>query len=159
MNMNGILKTVTGGVVDAAWGIGGKAAARFGSTKFGMVPGSITASLVEAGIGVLGAMALRRVSPSGTRAFLQGAFMAPLETMVITAKVPFVSDYLGDYGTMALPMQGAYNSGIVNPARQVGMGGYPPRLAGTMAGYPPERVGHYDEGGMGDFDTMAGAYR
>jgi hypothetical protein len=153
------MRTVTGGVVDAAWGVGGKAAARYGSSKFGFVAGSPTALLVEAAIGVLGAMALRKVSPGGTRAFLQGAFMAPLETLVKNANVPIIADALGDYGTMALPMAGAYNSGIVNPARQVGMGGYPPRIANTMAGYPPERVGHYDEGGMGDFDTMAGSYR
>jgi hypothetical protein len=155
--MNGIMKTVTSGAMDAVWGVGGKATARFGSTKLGFVPGTTTALLVEAGIGVLGAMALRRFAPNGTRAFLQGAFMAPLETFAISVKVPILSDYLGDYGTMSLPMAGAYNSGIVNPARQVGMGGYPPRLAGTMNGYPPERS--YDEGGLGEFDTMAGSYR
>jgi hypothetical protein len=158
LNMNGILRTVTGGVMDAAWGVGGKASARAASTKLGFVPGSMTSMLVEAGVGVLGAMVLRKFAPSGTRAFLQGAFMAPIETFVISNNVPVLATYLGDYNTGTLPIAGMYNAGAVNPGRQAGaFNGYPAQLSGY-----PAPVGHmsgFADDTMGDFDTMAGTYR
>jgi hypothetical protein len=151
--MGGITSTLMHGVTDAAWGIGGKVTARVGVSKFGFVPGSMTGLLVEAGIGVVGAMLLRKISPAGTRAFLQGAFMAPLETLAITNKVPFVSDYLGDYGT--LNVRGGYNQGALAPGFD----------AGAFAGYPqPTMLNGYPSGGfrddsMGDFDSTAGQFR
>jgi hypothetical protein len=153
--MGGIVSTLTHGVTDAAWGIGGKVAARMTVTKLGFVPGSMTSILAEAGVGVVGAMLLRKVSPSGTRAFLQGAFMAPIETFAITNKVPVVSEYLGDYGT--LNVRGAYNAGALAPGYDAGafagVGGYP---HAQLAGYPG---GGFRDDSMGDFDSSAGRFR
>jgi hypothetical protein len=154
MSMSGIMGTVTHGVMDAAWGVGGKVAARATTSKLGFAPGSMTSMLVEAGVGVVGAMLLRRVSPNATRAFLQGAFMAPIETFAITSKVPLISDYLGDYNTGALLVRpGQYNAIAPNPGYDAGaFQGYPHQLAG----YP--RDGFRDDS-MGDFDAMPGRFR
>jgi hypothetical protein len=154
--MGGIMRTLTGGVVDAAWGVGGKVAARAIPTKLGMIPGSMTALLMEAGVGVVGSMLLRKISPSGTRAFLQGAFMAPIETYAVTAKVPFVSDYLGDYNSGNLHFPGMYNAIAPAPGRDTGaFQGYPRQT--QLMGYPHD--GFRDDSTMGDFDSMAGRFR
>jgi hypothetical protein len=151
--MGGIVSTLTHGVTDAAWGVGGKVSARFTTTKLGFVPGSMMSLLVEAGVGVVGAMLLRKVSPSGTRAFLQGAFMAPIETFAITSKVPIVSDYLGDYGTLSV--RAPYNAGAISPGYDAGaFAGYP--RDPMLAGYPS---GGFRDDSMGDFDSVAGQFR
>jgi hypothetical protein len=142
--------------MDAAWGVGGKAAARAATTKFGFLPGTITSVLVEAGVGIVGAMLLRRVSPSAPRAFLQGAFMAPIETFAITSQVPILSTYLGGYGTMTLPLN--YNAGGVNPGLNTGsFAGYPPRV--QLGGYPHgAQLDGFRDDCMGDWDSVAGSY-
>jgi len=145
VSMNAITKQVMQGVVDAGYGVGGKAVAKAVSGMLGFGGGGITSYLVQAAIGVGGGMLISGYSKEGARAFVQGAFMAPVEELAVAANVPLLSANLAGYNNDVLPTM--YNAGLLSPGPAVGMmGGYP---GAGVEGYPPQ---------FGDFDTMAETY-
>ena len=132
----GIIGQITQGAVDAGWAVGGKAAVRIVRARVGQEPGTPMAILTELGTGIVGAYALRRFlrSTNGAKMFLAGAFMAPVESVIKAANVPFISPALGDDGTVP------YISGYVAPGEV-----YP---GGGLAGYSQQGEGLYDNAGM-----------
>lgn len=156
--MSGVMGLVKNGFSDGLFGLGGNFATRYVSGMLGTVGTGYTGYLIEAGLGVVGALVLRKVAPSGSRAFLQGAFMAPMSQLAKTVLPASMSMYLGDAElttqyNAGIP-GGGFNNGGLDPAAQVGMGEYAgyPALSG-YAGYAG-----YPEDSMGDFDSMAGQY-
>jgi hypothetical protein len=132
----GIVGQITQGAVDAAWAVSGKAAVRIVRARIGQEPGTPMAIATELGTGIIGAYALRRFarSANGAKMFLAGAFMAPVESVIKAANVPFISPALGDDGTVP------YISGYVAPGEV-----YP---GGGLAGYSAPGEGLYDQAGM-----------
>lgn len=162
--MGGVMGLVKSGVSDGAFGLAGNFTTRYVSGMLGTVGTGYTGYLVEAGLGVVGAMVLRKMSPGGARAFLQGAFMAPMSQLAKSVLPASMSMYLGDAElttqyNAGIP-GGGFNNGGLDPAVQTGqthigeLQGY----AG-YAGYPGlNGYAGYAEDSMGDFDSMAGQY-
>ena len=146
MSMGKITNTIMQGLVDAGYGVGGKAAAKTVSSMLGFAGGGPMTYLVQALVGIAGGMVVADFSRDGARAFVQGAFMCPIEELAVGANIPLVSAGLSGYNNFILPT--AYNAGLLSPGPAVGMQGYPP--AG-FAGYP-------EQAGFGDFDSMAEGY-
>jgi hypothetical protein len=145
MSMKSLTITAMNGLVDGAYGVGGKVAAKAISGMLGMSEGPM-GYLVQAIVGVAGSAVVSGFSKEGARAFVQGAFMGPIEKLVAGANIPFVSKQLGDYNNFVLPA--AYNAGMLQSG--LPMAGYPP-VNPAFAGYPPSP-------GFGDFDGQAETY-
>lgn len=144
-SVNGLMKSAMNGVVDGAYGVAGKAATRAVAGMLGMNEG-IVGYLVQAGLGVVGGALVHGFSKEGARAFVQGAMMGPIESVVASANIPVISAQLSGYNNFILPT--AYNAGLLSPGPAVGMQGYPP----SYAGYPPSPAM------LGDFDSAAESY-
>lgn len=143
--MSNVTKVAMNGLMDGAYGVGGKVAAKAVAGMLGMNTG-VTGYLVEAVAGIAGGILVSGFSKEGARAFVQGAFMGPIEELVKGANIPLVSSQLSGYNNTVVPT--AYNAGLLGPGAAVGMQGYPP----AFAGYPPQGMV------MGDFETVAENY-
>lgn len=131
LSMGGVKNILLGGVVDAAFGVGGKAAVRLVRSKLGYDGATTIGAAVEVATATaLGIAAAKVLGPNRARAVVQGAFMSPIENFIKSANLPYISATLGDEGDFA---------GI-----EEGMGGYPAvtggpagvRVGGGMGGYP-----------------------
>lgn len=90
------------GVIGAGQVLAGKGVARLVRGKMNIEGNTTTGSLVEVGIGIAGAIAMRRKFPRFAERFLIGAFIAPLETIAKQSNIPYLSTALGDEGTLPL---------------------------------------------------------
>lgn len=142
--LRGIVPFVTTAAVDAAESLAGIITARkVRGMMIGQQPGTIMAALVEAGVGIAGGLVLSRVNANLGARFAQGGLLAPMMTMVQQARIPFVSDSLGDDGFVLGDGLGAYIgdddiSGYVGPggAERIGdgVGDYANTGTGTWDG-------------------------
>lgn len=90
------------GMIGAGQVIAGKGVARLVRGKLNIEGATTTGSIVEVGVGIAGAMFMRRRWPHFAERFLIGAFIAPLETIAKQANIPYISVALGDEGTLPL---------------------------------------------------------
>jgi hypothetical protein len=119
LSLKGIQNTIMGGVVDAAFGVAGKASVRIVRSKLGYDGVTTIGAAVEVATATaIGIAAAKMLGPQRARAVVQGAFMSPIENFLKAANLPFVSAALGDEGDFA----GVEDS----------MGGY----VRDLAGYP-----------------------
>lgn len=154
--LSSLPKLLISGVESAAFGIAGKIGARFIRTQLGFVPSSMMGNLAEVGAGVAAALLLGNKWGDASRAIMQGAMMAPLESMIKTANIPVVTDLLGNNEyALAIPMSGypggmhgypqlmsgyadlairaPYGSGGMDAPHDTGMDGYPGDEMGDFA--------------------------
>jgi hypothetical protein len=101
MSPRGIVKQVTNAGVNAVGVITGKATARLGRGKIGMVQGTPVGMLTEVGIGVLGGIALKKVSGRFAEMFLTGAVVSVLEPLAKSFLPVSVAGTLGDEGLIS----------------------------------------------------------
>ncbi len=110
--VRGILRTAPHFAIEALMGAavvtGGKIVARkVRGAVFGKQPGTIVSSLIEAGVGLAGGLALCMLGHESLGAdFAKGGFQAPLETTVQQFGIPHISDSLGDDGYLMGPGTG-----------------------------------------------------
>lgn len=110
-----VLKKLTGGVKDAGGILLGKAAARAIPVQFGLPKQGAIGLGVQAGVGLAAAMlADKFLGREMGRMVLAGALSAPMETLVVSAGIPFLSPALspvsqmGDLGAYAGTPLGVY---------------------------------------------------
>jgi hypothetical protein len=96
MNPRGIVKSVTNAGVNAVGVITGKATVRVGRAKIGIAQGTPVGMLTEVGIGVLGGVALKKVSARFAEMFLTGAMVSVLEPLAKGFLPAQVGGALGD---------------------------------------------------------------
>lgn len=96
MNPRSIIKTVTNAGLNAVGVITGKATARIGRGKIGMVPGSPVGMLTEVAIGIAGGIALKKVSARFAEMFVTGAMVSVLEPLAKGFLPATVGGALGD---------------------------------------------------------------
>lgn len=128
LSVGGIKNIILGGVVDAAFGVGGKTAVRVVRSKLGFDGATTVGAAVEVATATaIGLLSAKMLGASQARAIVQGAFMSPIENFLKAANLPFVSSALGDEGDFA---------GIED-----GMGGYPTVTGGAPVAAIPSRAG------------------
>lgn len=95
-----VVGEVTTRVVDAGLAVGGKVGARLIRGKLGQKAGTVGGSLIEGSVGfvltVVGAVFPKARGIVGPLA--QGAYQAPIETIVQQLGIPHISDTLADDG-------------------------------------------------------------
>ncbi len=117
----GVVGQITGGVVDAAWLLGGEAGTNIVA---GFIPLDKTGPMgmvVKVGAAVLVAWLAKRVSPNAAKMVLAGGLASVIRGPIKAANIPLVSANLGD-----LYDEGGY---------AVGAGSYP-MLPGGVSSYP-----------------------
>lgn len=117
---------------------------------FKQQPGTIVSSLIEAGVGIVGGLALCMLGHEGLGSdFAKGGVAAPLQTTIQQLGIPHVSDALGDDGYLIGPGTGVslvsaypadYGPLVAGVSPDSGLGMYvsgarptPGQLAGYMA--------------------------
>ncbi len=121
--LKGVVPFVTDAAVGAVVSLGGIVTARKVRGLIGQQPGTMVAALVEAGVGVVGGLVLSRtVSQKIGADFARGGLLAPMMTLVQQARIPFISDSLGDDGFVLGDGLGAY-IGDDDIAGYIGQGG------------------------------------
>lgn len=123
------VKTLTNGAMDAAQTLIGKAGVRLASGYLPMLPKTGAAGLAaEAAVALaIGLLADRVLGKGAARFVLAGALAAPLETAIVQANVPFLSDALSPgastealgryagYASYAAPVLAAYPANTPQP--------------------------------------------
>jgi hypothetical protein len=132
--LSGIPQMAMQGAIGAGQVIVGKGVARLIRGKFNLEGNTTTGSIVEVGIGLAGAIAMRRKYPRFAERFLIGAMIAPLETIAKQSNIPYLSTALGDEGQLPL----IAGEDVVN----IGGEYYPTALASGLSGeYMPHNMG------------------
>lgn len=129
--LRGVVPFVMDSAIDAALGVVGVIGVRKGRSLTGQQPGTplalATEGLIALGLGYGLSRVNRRVGVNVAR----GGLMAPMMTFIQNAKIPFISDSLGDDGFVLGDGLGAY-IGDEDVAGYIGAGG---------TSLVPERVG------------------
>ena len=125
-----IANTITRGAVDALQVTAGKGLARSIPTALGLPQSGAAGIAVQVAVAVaLGMGADKVLGRAAGRMVVAGALSAPIESIVATAGIPFLSDALGRYPRVAAGV-GRY------PTALPGMAGYPHSANGAVGRYP-----------------------
>ena len=143
----GVMGIAMSGMKDGAIGVAAKAGVRLIRGKTGYDGGTAIGTGIEVVGAVLLSVAAGKLLGAGAaRAAAQGAFMAPIETFLKQAKVPYLSSALGDEGDFA--------SGTVIGD---GMGAYPSLTGDNSIGnYPNAGAGSSSDTGYGNDSGYGG---
>lgn len=140
--MRGIVPFVADAGIDAALTLGGIVAARKIRGFTGQAAGTIMAALIEAGAGVAGGLLVSRFNRRVGEGIARGGLLAPMMTLVQQAKIPQISDALGDDGFYLGDGLGAYPDDV---------GGYIGAGAPGGGFVPGATVGDISDNGMGGY--------
>lgn len=98
-NSRTIINSAIDGVLHGALVVAGKAGVRVVRRQFGYAAGSVVGSGVEAAAALaIGMFGARVLGADKARSLMHGGFSAPIEAIVKSARLPYVSDALGDSG-------------------------------------------------------------
>lgn len=130
----GIVGQITGGVVDAAWLLGGEAGTNIIAGFIPLDKSGAMGAVVKVAAAVAVAWLAKRVSPNASKMALAGGLASVIRGPIKAANLPLVSANLGD-----LYDESGY---------AVGAGAYPQGLL-------PAGVGAYPDSGYSDVDDAA----
>jgi hypothetical protein len=114
------MRTLTDGAVNALYVIGGKAASRAIGNAIPLPQTGATGIAVKVGVALGVGMVADAVLPNKAKPFVvAGALMSPIESILVSMNIPFVSGNLGSY---VRPRAVRANMGsYVQPGRTLGM--------------------------------------
>lgn len=121
VRLKGIQKQLTDGAVGAFQVVAGKATARILTQQLGLSTEGATGIATQAGVALLaGMLAHKLFGANAGKMILAGALTAPIESMVVNAGVPVLSDALSAY-----PQLAAYPGAIPTYPGSVQLEAYP----------------------------------
>lgn len=125
VRLRGIQKQLTDGVVGAFQVTAGKATSRVLTQQLGIATEGATGIAVQAGVALLtGMVATRMFGATAGKMFLAGALTAPIESMVVAAGVPILSDALSAYPQLSSYPMSAYPGAIPSYPGSTQLEGY-----------------------------------
>ena len=124
-SVSGITKSATQGVIDAGELIVGKTASRLVRGKLGFAGGTTIGAIVEFVTALAGGQLVGKYDGNFGKMFIAGGIAAPLESVVKSLNLPFISSALGDEGDLIeVGLAGAYADdglgGVYNDALPAG---------------------------------------
>lgn len=134
--LRGVVPFVMDSAIDAALGVAGVVAVRKGRSLTGQLPGTPLALATEGLIALGLGYGLSRVNKRVGANVARGGLMAPMMTFLVNAKIPVLSESLGDDGIVLGDGLGAY-IGDEDVAGYIGAGGslVPADRVGDAVGY------------------------